>query len=64
MDPNENLMQLLNMASGVIAAEERDEKVSHELALRMAEHFLALDQWLKNGGFLPRRWQVKSTTPS
>lgn len=48
MDPNESLRQLRLMVSpaahGNLGADE------------FAEAFMALDQWLSGGGFLPADW--------
>ena len=43
------------------SADELDEPVEEgeleSLAFELADHFEALDGWLKKGGFLPRVWR-------
>ncbi|WP_156409287.1 hypothetical protein [Mycobacterium sp. Root265] len=50
MDPDEALQMLLALATSDL--KEFGDEV-HE----MANLALALDGWLRNGGFLPKAWQ-------
>jgi hypothetical protein len=67
VDPDENLKQLLEVASDVKEIFDNpngdedtlseDQGIEVELhAERMSELVLALDGWIKGGGFLPKRW--------
>lgn len=49
MDPDEALKLLQGLA-------RRLEDDVDEEAREMAERFIALDDWLSQGGFLPREW--------
>jgi hypothetical protein len=51
MDPNACLKEMLKLATTA-------DECGFE---RLAELVLALDGWLKMGGFLPRRWEGKGT---
>jgi hypothetical protein len=53
MDPNANLREQLAL-SRVIIKDEGEPSDAYELA----ELVLALDKWLRNGGFLPDRWEI------
>ncbi len=58
MDPTANLKKQIELAKRIIKEAEEfapDEDVE-ELALELAEHVLALDEWIRRGGFLPTRW--------
>lgn len=50
MDPDENYQSLKRLAERELA--EGDGKSD-----RMAELFLALDEWISGGGFLPKPWR-------
>ena len=52
MDPDILLKELLAIAKQVLRHEDRYEDTSIE----MAEKIINLDNWLKNGGFLPHKW--------
>lgn len=53
MDPNETLKRLRKLAKRIGSmAEPYDDD-----ALELAELVDALDQWITNGGFLPRDWK-------
>jgi hypothetical protein len=54
MDPDECLKQLLAFADKVMQ-EEGDSVASAELVDFM-DKLYGLDQWLKGGGFMPKRW--------
>jgi len=67
MDPEANLSEQLSIAAEIIEIidergdedgnlcdEDKDEVVDN--ANRLAELVQALDEWLRRGGFLPKRW--------
>lgn len=63
MDPNETLLTILRRAHQIVAdSEERQRQSGHvseytdDSGLVLAEHVIALDEWLGKGGFLPKRW--------
>lgn len=51
MDPEANLEEQLRLSRRI----ENDEGTPDD-ATRLAELVLALNGWLSNGGFLPRKW--------
>lgn len=52
MDPNANLAEQLRLA--------RDpEEWDHDSGTRLAELVVALDEWIRKGGFLPDAWKPK-----
>ncbi len=56
MDPAANLSEQIEIAEEVIALADRDEPGERrlaELAERLAELVLALDEWRRRGGFDP-----------
>jgi hypothetical protein len=53
MDPNANLEQQRFIAARLVEAENPDPADVQ----RLAELVLALDEWIKRGGFLPKDWQ-------
>jgi hypothetical protein len=57
MDPNENLKEQLETADRIIQAVSEERFVHEGEAETLAELVLALDEWLKNGGFLPEEWR-------
>jgi hypothetical protein len=52
MDPNTNLDTQLRLARQLLARESTPED-----AADLAEHMLALHEWITSGGFLPKTWQ-------
>ena len=54
MDPNANLDRLLELARRM--ADQEADDIEEDNAIELAELILALDEWLRRGGFLPRRW--------
>lgn len=75
MDPTANLKIQLELAQRIIA---RSEEASDEMydsvpdyacgrpsadELELAEHVVALDEWIRRGGFLPETWQAKREPP-
>lgn len=71
MDPESNLEEQLALAKGILKTMDevrdlRDEDDPESIAIandvaddaeRLAELVLALDEWLRKGGFLPRKWE-------
>jgi hypothetical protein len=53
MDPDWTLNRLRGIISRIL---EKVDKAT-DLEVDVAEHFLALDEWLKKGGFLPKDWR-------
>ena len=56
MDPNACLTEMVRLATAVLS----DDGPTMENAIdaaALAEHVIALDQWLRGGGFLPARWE-------
>lgn len=49
MDPNATLEEMLAQARA-------DQSEFHEGIHRLAELVLAMDNWLRGGGFLPKDW--------
>lgn len=55
MDPNAARQTVRKWAKGVVKYPDQFSNYDY----RVAESFLALDQWLSNGGFLPTDWERK-----
>ena len=53
MDPNANLTEQLRLARRL----SDSPKPSAHDARRLAELVEALNDWLRNGGFLPKAWE-------
>jgi hypothetical protein len=53
MDPTATMAEQLDLASSIISDHERGRPVSEHDAVRLAELVLALDEWLRRGGFHP-----------
>ena len=65
MDPNANLTEQLEIAQQIISgvaqqvvSGDYDDIDLEEDAVRLAELVLALDEWIRRGGFLPGAWQA------
>ncbi len=56
MDPDENLKELLALARELQATLDGGDPSDDEKVSRLVELALALDTWLRRGGFLPSRW--------
>ncbi len=52
MDPDANLHEQIYLAEII-----KTVRVTQAEAERLAELVLALDAWIKGGGFLPKRWR-------
>ncbi|MFE0099827.1 hypothetical protein [Streptomyces sp. NPDC059009] len=62
MDPNATLMRLRRAVDRIeVVAASPEEDWSGEL-IDVLEHFDALDQWLRRGGFLPSDWNARADT--
>jgi hypothetical protein len=63
MDPNANLREQLELARADWGVSEFDKLEPfnvdrlHTEHLRLQELVLALDEWIRKGGFLPAAWQ-------
>lgn len=62
MDPTANLEEALEIASSLVEEDVDSQSASEtagtaEQGIRLAELVLALDEWVRKGGFLPRPWQ-------
>lgn len=66
MDPNANLAEQRQIAQAIQAVEglaDADGRITYaqqreieQYAERLAELVIALDDWIRTGGFLPRAW--------
>jgi hypothetical protein len=57
MDPDSNLEEQKLLALKFIADRGESGPPSEADVVRLSELVLALDQWLRSGGFLPSSWQ-------
>lgn len=60
MDPDANLERQLELAQEIVDArdaEDPDAEHLGALADALAEHVLALHDWIASGGFLPQAWR-------
>ncbi len=58
MDPDANLREQLELAQKLSEAEWEDIDDAREDVYRLAELVLALDEWIRKGGFHPEPWEV------
>lgn len=59
MDPNAALLELRRIVSGEAYPSRDEDGAFYDAqgqAMRMAELFEGLDEWLSRGGFLPEDW--------
>ena len=58
MDPNSNLIEQLAIARQIVADVDAEQPAFDWPfnAVRMAELVIALDEWIRKGGFLPDGW--------
>jgi hypothetical protein len=56
MDPTANLAEQLCIATRMQENDDAGESPDTHDALRLAELVIALDEWIRSGGFLPTRW--------
>ena len=55
VDPNANLAEQLRLAKSFLDSDSLPEDVD---VVRLAELVVALDQWIRSGGFLPHPWKT------
>lgn len=53
MDPNANLYAQIKCATRILQASD----VVSDDAIQLAELVIALDGWIRKGGFLPGQWE-------
>jgi len=53
MDPNQVLADLMELTARV---DSETEPLTSDDAEQMAEKFIALNDWMRKGGFLPTAW--------
>ena len=53
MDPTANLEEQLRLANGILSEDEDDLVADGD---RLAKLVVALNEWIKKGGFLPKPW--------
>jgi hypothetical protein len=63
MDPDAALAEALDAARAILAdidrLEQPDTAIDHGAPGELAERFIALHDWLRQGGFLPADWSVR-----
>ena len=61
MDPDANLAEQLRLARGMQELSDADTAGADEelidQGLRIAELVIALNDWVRSGGYLPKAWQ-------
>lgn len=63
MDPNAALTEVLTTAQNLQRAIDNERVLDENEVAILVEHVLALDEWLRKGGFLPVRWKTRSAEP-
>jgi hypothetical protein len=63
MDPNECLKICQRLARRIIEEADSGLPISDNKGERLAEQFLALDEWISRGGFIPKLWNVGWNRP-
>lgn len=58
MDPDANLAEQLDSARRILSGEYANLDFHAE---RLAELVIALDEWIRGGGFVPSRWTEGQT---
>jgi hypothetical protein len=53
MDPNANLRRQLAIARAAVNVDGADDTL-----VELSELVLALDEWIRSGGFAPSRWSI------
>lgn len=56
MDPDENLREQVEIAKDILLPDLSDMELE-EKAVRLAELVVALDEWIRKGGFIPEAWK-------
>jgi hypothetical protein len=61
MDPDEALKELRKLVAQAdkLLDSEEDLGPAGELLNDVVMHFSGLDEWIKNGGFLPKAWKKR-----
>jgi hypothetical protein len=59
MDPTTNLRELLLIAKEIDETHHMTDEYTLQNGPRLAELVLALDEWIKKGGFMPAQWAKK-----
>lgn len=59
MDPDSNLTEQLELAKDILGAADHGGSIDEDDVVRLAELIESLDEWIKRGGFLPKRWTRK-----
>jgi len=60
MDPDQNLKEQLEIAAQILAAQDANHGeagVDPDAGANLAELVIALDEWIRGGGFLPAAWR-------
>jgi len=65
MDPEQAYARLLELSERLVQADPEDLEWEALLvtASELAETFLALDEWRRKGGFLPKAWRTGERGP-
>ena len=56
MDPNANIEEQLRLASRIVWQQENEGVSSDADAYRLADLVIALNEWIREGGFMPVKW--------
>lgn len=66
MDPDANLKEQLTIAKRIIKHADAPTTVAVDAhdAEALAERVIALNEWIKRGGFLPAAWRHEETSSS
>lgn len=59
MDPDKNLQEQVMLASKFIEAFENERPIKDVDVYRLSELVLGLDEWVRQGGFLPGAWRSR-----
>jgi len=58
MDVDELFLQMREDIAAIISKNEWDENFDNPELVDLANKFNNLDEWIKNGGYLPASWQL------
>ena len=61
MDPDKALAETRALARAVLYQLEHNGSIDEYDAAQLAEHVMALDEWIAAGGFLPEDWQTEKS---
>lgn len=59
MDPNANLAEQLRLASRIVEAFDNERTLVDADCARLSELVIALNDWIRGGGFLPSAWEKR-----